>query len=132
MKKVFKAKISYTILAAVYITALSPLALEGFDANYAIISAILLVPVTLLFFGIRYIIEGDNLIVRIVFFNQTYPINQISHIRPTRSILSAPAPSLDRLAIGINKWGEELVISPADKEGFIEAIREVNKNIKVE
>jgi hypothetical protein len=49
------------------------------------------------------------------------PLDQIQSVEMTRSALSSPALSLDRLRIRYGK-GRFILVSPADKSGFIRAI----------
>lgn len=59
-----------------------------------------------------------------------YDINQIKKIKDTNySILSAPAASLDRIAIYFAQQKTPLVISPKDKMGFIRNLQSINPNI---
>ena len=57
-------------------------------------------------------------------------IQSIKFISPTRSLISSPASSLDRLEIKYAKFSSVLV-SPKDKSAFIDSLLHVNKNIKV-
>ncbi|MFC3199468.1 PH domain-containing protein [Parapedobacter deserti] len=51
-------------------------------------------------------------------------------IEETRTLISAPAPSLDRLEIFYNKF-DSIVISPKDKQGFIADLLKLNPEIEV-
>lgn len=65
---------------------------------------------------------GDReLLVRSGPFRWRIAIDGIESIRPSRSPLSSPALSLDRLEITYG-GGRRLLISPEDREGFLEAI----------
>ena len=68
-----------------------------------------------------YTIEGNTLKVRSGPFSWAIPIDQIHTITPTKSPLSSPALSLDRLRI---HWGKKrrIMVSPADKDGFVKAL----------
>jgi len=54
-------------------------------------------------------------------FRWTVPLDQISSVEATRNPLSSPALSLDRLRI---RYGgrRRIMVSPADKPGFLRAI----------
>ena len=54
-------------------------------------------------------------------FRWRVPIADIQSVTPTRSLWSAPALSLDRLRINYGN-GRCILVSPADKQGFMEAI----------
>lgn len=65
----------------------------------------------------------DKNVLRVVSgpFRWKIPVDQITSATPTRSLLSAPAMSLDRIKIKYGKF-RTMVVSPADKEGFLRAI----------
>lgn len=92
--------------------------------------------VLLTFQGIYYRIDGDKLIVYSFFIPTAYPIDKIKEIKPTKSVLSAPATSLShRLAITftdrqILKSSIPLIISPVRQEEFIRQLLSVNPQIK--
>ena len=65
------------------------------------------------------------------FLPSRFDVKNAVSVRPTRSILSAPAASLDRLEVKFKK-GQPLVVSPRDKQGFVAALKAVNPGIKVE
>lgn len=74
-----------------------------------------------------YVIEGDTLLIRSGVAKWRVPVREIRSITPTRSALSAPALSLDRLRI---VYGSKAVmVSPEDKQRFIEALRAINPAI---
>lgn len=86
--------------------------------------------------GIYYRIDGDKLIVYSFFIPKAYPIDKIKEIKPTKSLLSAPATSLThRLAISftdrkIMKSTMPLVISPVRQDEFIRRLLAINPEIK--
>lgn len=94
-----------------------------------IVIAVVLVFIIHMFATTYYTIDGTELKVRSGFLiHITIYINTITKIVPTRSILSAPAVSLDRLEIFYNKY-DSVVVSPKDKEGFIAGLKAVNEGI---
>ena len=74
-----------------------------------------------------YAIEGDTLLIRSGFMKWRVPIRDIRSIAPTRSALSSPALSLDRLRIVYGN--KSIMISPEEKQRFIEALRAINPSI---
>ena len=68
-----------------------------------------------------YTIAGNTLKVRSGPFSWTIPIDEIHTITPTKSPISSPALSLDRLRI---HWGPKrrIMVSPADRDGFVKAL----------
>ncbi len=72
------------------------------------------------FLSTYYEVDRDTLTVRSGPFRWRVPIDQIDSVKPTRSPLSSPALSLDRLDI---RYGNRrIMVSPADKRGFLKAI----------
>ena len=74
-----------------------------------------------LFTRTHYTIADGELRVVSGPFRRTIPLSAITSIEPSRNPLSSPALSLDRLKIsyGNKKY---VLISPADKTGFLSAI----------
>ena len=89
------------------------------------------------FLGTYYVVAGDNLVVYTLFIPQAYPIAKISQIKPTKSILSAPATSLThRIAISftdrkVMKSAMPLIISPVRQPEFLAQLRSINPAIKL-
>jgi len=71
--------------------------------------------------GTYYIVDRDTLKIVAGPFRRKVPIGQITSVEVTRSLLSSPALSLDRLLIRYCK-NRRIMISPADKVGFLKAI----------
>nr|WP_294946229.1 PH domain-containing protein [uncultured Mucilaginibacter sp.] len=83
------------------------------------------------FFNTYYAITTDG-VLRVkcgMFFNSKVVIGSITKIEDTRSILSAPALSMDRMEIFYNK-SDSIVISPADKAGFVAELQKINPGIR--
>jgi hypothetical protein len=66
-----------------------------------------------------------------VFSFKPIDINEIRAISKTKSIMSSPAPSFDRIEL---KYGEfnEVIISPKNKFQFAKDLTKINQNIKNE
>jgi hypothetical protein len=69
----------------------------------------------------EYTVTETDLLVRSGPISEKIPLASIKKISATRSILSAPALSLDRLKVQYGKFGA-VVISPDDKQAFAQAI----------
>jgi Bacterial PH domain len=131
MKQTFRSKIGPEIIIPVgvligglFIVLLITKAWAGL-----IVISCLIVFITHMFATTYYIIDGNELKVRCGFIiNLTIDINKITKIVPTRSILSSPAVSLDRLEIFYNKY-DSVLVSPKDKAGFIAGLKGVNERI---
>lgn len=77
----------------------------------------------LLIFPLRYGIGAQELIIRHGIVRQRVRLDAIKEVKPTRNPLSSPALSLDRLEIRTShKWFNTILISPADREGFVQAL----------
>ena len=84
-----------------------------------------------IWFGTGYEISEKELKIRCGPFRQRIPIHEIREIKKTRSPLSAPACSLDRMEIKYGK-SKRVMISPADKENFIKTIIEKSPFIQLD
>lgn len=85
-----------------------------------------------IFVSIKYTIEKENLNIKCGFFiNQNIDIKTIYKISETYNPLSSPAGSIDRLEIKYNKF-DSVLVSPKDKNGFINDLLLLNSNIEVQ
>lgn len=83
------------------------------------------------FTNTTYIIEDKTLRIKCGFlYNKKIDIERIKRVEESRSPLSSPAPSLDRLEIIYNKF-DSILISPKDKGGFIDEVLKINPSIEV-
>lgn len=69
----------------------------------------------------HYTVDRNDLRIVSGPFRWTVPIDQITSVTPTRTLLSSPAMSLDRLRIEYGKF-RPMIVSPDDKDGFLKAI----------
>lgn len=88
--------------------------------------------VVVLMASLRYVIDGNTLYVRTVPFTRgtAYDLTKLQSISPTRTLLSSPALSMRRIKLDFGV-GMPLVISPAAQDVFIDEIRRINPNVKV-
>lgn len=92
--------------------------------------------VLLTFLSIYYNIDGNELVVYTFFIPKAYPIDKIKAIKPTKSVLSAPAtPLTHRLAItftdrSVLKSYMLLLISPVRQDEFISKLLSINHGIQ--
>ncbi len=142
--QVFKAKIGWAIFVpvmAVMLGSAIPMVYIAFTEtdSAAIIkglSTALLLPLVAagcahIFLNTRYVIDGDTLIVRSGFwYKKTVAIASIRKVMATRTPVSAPAPSLDRLEIFYHKF-DSVIVSPKDKAGFVRELVEINPGIEI-
>lgn len=98
----------------------------------------LLIMFFVLFRGTYYRISGDKLVIYQFFSPTALPIDKIAEIKPTKTILAAPATSLThRIAIKFSdrkvlKSSAPLIISPVRLDEFIAQLTAINPAIKVE
>jgi hypothetical protein len=85
-----------------------------------------------LLFSIRYEVEKDQLLI---FSGIGKPlaiaIAEIRSVEASRSPISSPAASMERLEITYGKY-DAVYISPDDRKGFIRALLNINPSIKVQ
>ena len=77
----------------------------------------------------RYRVEGDELLIRSGPMRWRIAVDDIRSIEPTRNWLSSPALSLDRLRIHYGRAGQ-VMVSPRDKEAFVQALLRRNPRIR--
>lgn len=70
----------------------------------------------------KYTVTGDALVVQSGPFRWRIVKSEITKIVPSKSIISSPALSLDRLRIDYARGRGSILISPKDKAGFLKAI----------
>ena len=137
-KVVYKSKVDawlvIVVVAAVAVVLL-PL-FSGFSWGYLLAASgvlVCLVPVFSLLFSIRYIFEGDKLTVSCgILGSSAYDIMSVRSIRPTRTWLSSPVASLDRIELRFSvRRVPPLIISPKDKTGFIARLKSINPAIEI-
>lgn len=103
-----------------------PLVIGGASWTEMLVVASLLVGMDVLMlwvlYGTGYTITPDRLFIRCGPFAFHVTLHGIDSITPTRSPWSSPACSLDRLKIVYGLSHQSIMISPADKSGFLAAI----------
>ncbi|ADX68449.1 MULTISPECIES: PH domain-containing protein [Weeksella] len=133
--KIYHSKLSPAILfLIVLVFAISIFAAMNSHASVLSISFGVVLPIILIFVvltTITYTVKEGELQVRVAgFLYRRIPVRTIRKIEKTRTILSAPAASLDRIILYYNRW-DEIVLSPKDKEQFIADLQEENPSIEV-
>jgi Bacterial PH domain len=83
-----------------------------------------------LYVSTEYVVSDQGLRVRSGPIDSRIDAKLIERVRPTRTILSAPALSLDRLEVS-GAFGS-VVVSPADKGAFVRALKNVAPQMRVE
>jgi len=96
-----------------------------------IINLLVLTLIIYLILSTRYITIHDNLTINGCFtYNKTFNINDITKISATNDPISSPAWSLDRLKLQF-KHEKPVLISPRNKQEFINHLLTINPNIEV-
>ncbi|MDE7346121.1 MAG: PH domain-containing protein [Muribaculaceae bacterium] len=129
---------TWLLLLLMVLVCIWPVFLDGDWVGPLIVAVGLVASFVGLFLGTYYRIDGDKLVVYQFFTPTALPIDKISEIRPTKTILASPATSLThRIAIKFSdrkvlKSSAPLVISPVRKREFIAQLTNINPDIKVE
>ncbi|MDE9407765.1 PH domain-containing protein [Acinetobacter nosocomialis] len=99
--------------------------------SHLMIYSLVIVVIWLPIFSTYYVVEKNILVIKSLIFRWKINIDDITQIEPTHNPLSSPALSLDRLKISYIKNGRiaKVMISPKDKEGFLNTLRK-NPNAK--
>ena len=74
-----------------------------------------------LLFGTYYEIDSGSLRIRSGPFRWEIPLEEIRSVTASRSAISSPALSLNRLEIQYGQW-QSVLVSPKDMEGFKRAL----------
>jgi hypothetical protein len=79
---------------------------------------------------VEYALTADALVIRSGLLRSTVPLAKITIVRPSRSLWSAPALSMNRLRIdyGKKKW---TLVSPADRSGFVAALLAADPGLRM-
>ena len=105
----------------------------AFDKNWIGFSFILFVTAFIgyMYSTTFYSIDDKKVVIRCgIFFHLSIQIQNIKRISESYNIISSPALSFDRLEILYNKF-DTILISPKEKERFIEAIKNINPAVEI-
>lgn len=134
MKKMYKSKMSKGLIISLVLLFLYVVYQVITEPVGFWIILICLIFVVVFFYNIlslRYTIENKKLIVTTkIFYHKSIDIKSIRKIEETNTIISAPANSFDRLEIIYNKF-DNLVVSPENKQRFIEDLLAIHPEIEV-
>lgn len=129
-KKNFRSRISVLLLGLIFI----PIALSMLQQNskvdiYVIGGSFLFV--IFIFTGIRYIISGNKILMKIWFIPiGSINILEISSLKRSYNPLSSPACSLKRLA-AYRSDNLYALLSPAREQEFLEELKAINPRIQL-
>ena len=129
---IFPSKVDRWIQFLLIFTAVSPLgpwlsAVESGDTEIIALSSFALLLVWGILWGLAwpivYTVGEEQIEIRYGRVRSTILLSDIQTITPSRSLISSPALSLDRLQIETAS-GSSPLISPLDKPGFLAAVAE--------
>lgn len=130
-QKTYRSKIDLWLVALIAVVIIWPL-LFNFSWKIAFIEMLVLLVCIYAISSIKYTIDDHTLTVKCGFFStSTYEIMEITKIKKTHNPLSAPAASIDRIAIYLKKRRVPLILSPRNKEEFINELVKRNANIVI-
>jgi len=122
--KIFKSKVDWWVALVLILSLITPfvvlvlLYLDGAPIIFGILPFGILIAIYIgLVFPLRYELREELLLVRSGLMRIRIPYNEIVEVLPSRSLLSSPAFSIDRLKITRNKGS--VLISPLEKETFL-------------
>jgi hypothetical protein len=77
-----------------------------------------------------YLVSDAGMLVRSGPMRRWVDAKLVERVRPVRTVLAAPALSLDRLEVS-GEFGA-VVVSPEDREGFVRALKRVAPQLRLE
>ena len=84
-----------------------------------------------IFLNTKYIIVGDILKIRTGFiYKKDIDIKRIKSISGTKSLISSPAASFDRIELKYDTYGS-IIVSPKEKKSFAKELKNINPNIQI-
>ena len=86
--------------------------------------------ILLLWINTKYYIRDEHIVIKGVLKDTLIPIASISSLNLTRNPSSAPALSMDRIEIIYDNF-DFVLISPLEKERFVEELLKINPKIKI-
>lgn len=132
--KVFKSKVDVALPVVFMITSIPPIimGIKNGDWMFFVILFVTFALVFYLLYDTNYTVNKDILKIHSGFIvNKNILISEIKSIRKTDSILSAPAASLtDRIEISYGN-SKSMIISPKEKNEFIDELLKINPTIEI-
>ncbi|TGD79608.1 PH domain-containing protein [Hymenobacter wooponensis] len=126
MNQVFTSKISWGIFAPLLSGLGFFLLLSFVQQRWGASLVVLAIAAFLVYLLVptRYTLTSQELVIISGPIHKRVPLTSITSIRPTRNPISSPALSLDRLEVRYGKF-DLVLISPADKAGFLAALHQL-------
>jgi Bacterial PH domain len=132
MNHTYKSKISWWLFGSVFGLLLVLLVVGVWRSDWLMVAILGAVELFLLrlFTNTYYRLTSDTLYIVCGWPKQTIPVACIKRVVPSNSPASSAALSFDRLEISYNKY-DSVLISPADKAGFLSALQQLNPAIQI-
>ncbi|MBF0597811.1 PH domain-containing protein [Faecalibacter rhinopitheci] len=131
----YSSKIGIEIILIAYLPFISLFyfVYSEFNLIGTIVIVVLFVFITYLLLSTVYTINNNSkkLVVKSGYFYRKIDIEHIKTIKKSKSWISSPALSIDRIEISYNKY-DSVLISPKNREQFIQELSAINPNIIVE
>jgi len=130
MNAIYKSKVDLWLMAVMgvaILVILASVAIAAFSQSLveivltAICGTVSIAFLLWILLSTQYCIEGSTLRITSGPFRWKIPIDSIASVKATRSPLSAPALSLDRLEIRYGR-NRTVLVSPQDRTGFLQAL----------
>ncbi|MCC7548599.1 MAG: PH domain-containing protein [Burkholderiales bacterium] len=132
---IFRSKIDtwlscvLVIAAAIALWAAAATVRQGSGTGLPVSIVVVLIGAVLpmwILLGTVYSIESGTLRIRSGPFSWRIPVASITSVEPSRSPVSSPALSLERLRVEYGA-GKSILVSPADRQAFIAAIEHAKR-----
>ena len=126
---VFRSKIDLWLLIVLIAAAVFPL-IQAISAlrngtswiPHVLIFGLLAGSLLWLLLSTKYTVDQKTLVIQSGPFRWRIAKDEITQVAPSRSIISSPALSLDRLRVDYGGGCKSILVSPKDKTGFLKAV----------
>ena len=135
MKMVFPSKVDIALPLLFIITSIPGVVIGIRNQDWLVLPIIITVFILIIYllYDTNYIITKGNLKVHSGFLvNKNILIENINTIKKTDSILSAPASSLSERIEVFYENSKSILISPKDRQTFIDELLKQNSEIKID
>jgi hypothetical protein len=135
MKIVFPSKVDIALPLLFIITSIPGVVIGIRNQDWLVLPIIITVFILIIYllYDTNYIITKGNLKVHSGFLvNKNILIENINTIKKTDSILSAPASSLSERIEVFYENSKSIIISPKDRQTFIDELLKQNSEIKID
>ncbi|OUN70579.1 PH domain-containing protein [Barnesiella sp. An55] len=133
MKTIYRSGISWGLVALIALVLLPVYALMIYLSVWIGLALLVILTVFIVdtLVNTRYTIEGKTLQVQCgIFDKKQFDIDRITEIARTTSLESAPAASMDRIQLRLEKR-QRLILSPRQQQVFIDHLLRINPRIVV-